>query len=140
MTAINFRRKCLPRMQLYPMLKLATSNINISLRLLSLVPEDTSRSMHLIGVDDYPSMTPWNISCTGIKSFRVRPISIKVFLMIRFNEAMLLISVFATICLLIGSLTMNGKFLSDSSMFRWSSGPNDMSMPDHFIPLPGSMH
>jgi hypothetical protein len=34
----------------------------------------------------------------------------KVFLMIRFYEALLSISVLATFCRLIGSLTMKGKF------------------------------
>jgi hypothetical protein len=53
MTAMNFRRKCLPKMQLYPMSKLATSNVNISLHLLSPVPQDTSRSMHPMGL-------PWD--------------------------------------------------------------------------------
>jgi hypothetical protein len=40
----------------------------------------------------------------------------KVFLMIRFNEAPLSISVLATLCYLINSLTMKGKFLLDSSI------------------------
>jgi hypothetical protein len=52
MTAMNFRRKGLPMIQLYPMLKLVTSNVNISLHLLSPDPQDTSRSMHLMGVDN----------------------------------------------------------------------------------------
>jgi hypothetical protein len=37
-----------------------------------------------------------------------------VFLMIRFNEAPLSINVLATLCRLIGNLTTNDKFLSDS--------------------------
>jgi hypothetical protein len=37
---------------------MATSNISTSLRLLSLVPHGTSKSMRLIGVNDYPRMTP----------------------------------------------------------------------------------
>jgi hypothetical protein len=34
---------------------------------------------------------------------------------------------------------MNDKFLSDSSVFGWSYGPNEMSTLDHLIILPGSM-
>jgi hypothetical protein len=63
----------------------------------------------------------------------------KVFLMIRFNESQLSISVLATLCRPIGSLTTNGKFQSDSSVSGWSCGPNEMSMSDHLILLPGSM-
>jgi hypothetical protein len=59
----------------------------------------------------------------------------KVFLMIRFNEAPLLITVLVTLCRPIGNLTMNGKVLSDSSVTGWSSGPNDMSMLDHLVIL-----
>jgi hypothetical protein len=114
MIAMNFRRKGLPRMQLYPMLKLATLNVNVSLRLLSPVPHDTSRSIHPMGIDDCPGMTPWNVSCTGVRSYKLRPISMKVFLMIRFNEAPLSNSVLATLYHPIGSLTMKGKFLSNS--------------------------
>jgi hypothetical protein len=57
MTAINFRRKGLSRMQLYPMLKVATLNINISLCLFSPIPQHTSRSICSMGVDDYHGMT-----------------------------------------------------------------------------------
>jgi hypothetical protein len=32
---------------------------------------------------------------------------------------------------------MNDKFLSDSSVSGWSSGPNEMSTLDHIILLPG---
>jgi hypothetical protein len=63
----------------------------------------------------------------------------KVFLMMRFNEALLSIRVLAILCHPIGNLTTNGKFLLDSSVSGWSSGPNDMSMSNHFIILPGSM-
>jgi hypothetical protein len=56
MIVMNFRRKGLPKMQLYPISKLATSNV-ISLHLLSPIPQDTSRSMRPIGVDDCPRMT-----------------------------------------------------------------------------------
>jgi hypothetical protein len=55
-TVVNLRRKGLPRIQLYAMLKPATSNVSISLRLFFPDPRDTSRSMLLIGVDDYPGM------------------------------------------------------------------------------------
>jgi hypothetical protein len=58
MIAINFRRKGLPRMQLYLMLKLATSNVSTSRRLLSPILQDTSSSMHSMGVDDYLELTP----------------------------------------------------------------------------------
>jgi hypothetical protein len=40
----------------------------------------------------------------------------KVFLIMRFNEAPLSINVLATLCRPIVSLTTNGKFLSDSSV------------------------
>jgi hypothetical protein len=140
MTTINFRMKCLPRIQLYPMSKLATSNVSISLCLFSPAPQDTSRSIRPMGVDDYPGMIPWNVSCTGVKSVKLRPISIKVFLIMRFNEAPLSINILATLCHLIGILMMNGKFLSDSSVSGWSSGPNEMSTPDHLILLPGLIH
>jgi hypothetical protein len=139
MTTINFRRKGLPRMQLYPMSKLATSNVSTSLHLLSPDPQDTSRSMRPTGVDDYPGMIPCNVSCIGVKSFRLRPISMKAFLMIRFNEAQLLISVLATLCCPIGSLISNGKFLSVSSVSRWSCGSKEMFTSDHLILLPDSM-
>jgi hypothetical protein len=69
-------------------------------------------------VDDYTGMTLWNVSCMRVKSFILRSISLKVFLMIRFNETPLSISVLATLCHPIGSLTMNNKFLSDSSVSR----------------------
>jgi hypothetical protein len=36
-------------------------------------------------VDDYTGMTLWNVSCMRVKSFILRSISLKVFLMIRFN-------------------------------------------------------
>jgi hypothetical protein len=139
MTAMNLRRKGLSRMQLYSMSKLATSNISISLCLLSPVPQDTSKSMRPIGVDDYPGMTPWNMSCIGIRSDKLRLISMKVFLMIRFNEAPLSINVLAILGRPIGNLTMNGKFCSDRSVSRWSSSLNDISTSDHFILLPDSM-
>jgi hypothetical protein len=67
-----------------------------------------------MGVDDYPGKTQWNVSCTGFKSFKLRLISMKLFLMIRFNEALLSINALATLCRPIGNLIMNGKFLSDS--------------------------
>jgi hypothetical protein len=49
MTAIKLRRKGLPKIQLYLMLKLATSNVSISLCLFSPVPQDTSRSVRPMG-------------------------------------------------------------------------------------------
>jgi hypothetical protein len=116
MTAMNLKRKGLPRIQLYPMLKLATSNVTISLRLFSPVSQDTSRSMCPMGVDACPGMIPWNVSCTGVKSDNLWPISMKVFLIKRFSEALLSINVLATLCCLIGILMMSGRFLSDSSL------------------------
>jgi hypothetical protein len=56
MITINFRREGLRRMQLYPKSKLATSNISISLCLLSPILKDISRSMRLMGVDYCPRM------------------------------------------------------------------------------------
>jgi hypothetical protein len=115
MTDMNFRRKGLPRIQLYPMSKLATSNINISHRLFSPVPRDISRSMRPMRVDACPGMIPWNVSYTGVRSDKLRPISMKIFLIMRFNEALLSINVLATLCRPIGILTTSGKFLPDSS-------------------------
>jgi hypothetical protein len=96
------------------MSKMATSNVSISLRLLSPVPQDTSRSMRPIGVDDYPGMIPWKVSCIGVISARLRPISMMVFLIMRFKEAPQSINVLATLCRPIGMLTMKDMFLSDS--------------------------
>jgi hypothetical protein len=121
------------------MSKLATSNVSISLHVLSPVPQNTSRLMHLIGVGDCRGMTPWNMSYIGIRSDRLRPISMKVFLMIRFNETPLSISVLGTLCRPISNLITNDKFLSNSYVSGWSSGPNDISTSDHFIILHGLM-
>jgi hypothetical protein len=52
----------------------------------------------------------------GVRSDKLRPISMKVFLIMRFNEAPLSINVLATLCHPIGILTMSGRFLSDSSV------------------------
>jgi hypothetical protein len=123
---MNFKRMGLPRTQFYPMSKLATSNICIFLCLLSSVPQHTSRSMHPIGVDDCPGTTSWNMSCIGVRSDRLRHISMKVFLMIRFNEAPLSISVWSTLCRPIGNLTTNGKFLSHSFISGWSYYPSGL--------------
>jgi hypothetical protein len=140
MTTINLRRKGLLRIQLYPMSKLATSNVTISLPLFSPVPQDTSRSMRPMGVDNCPRMIPWKVSCVGVHSSKLRPISTKVFLIIKFSEAPLSIKVLATLWHSIGILTTKGKFLSDSSVNRWSSGLNEMSALGHLILLPGSIH
>jgi hypothetical protein len=139
MTTIKLRRKGLPKIQLYPMLKLATLNVSISLRLFSSVPQDTSRSMCLMGVDDCPGMIPCKVSCTGVSSAKLRPISMKVFLIIKFNEAPLSIKFLATLWRPIRILTMKDRFLSDSSVSGWSSGLNEMSALDHPILLPGSI-
>jgi hypothetical protein len=66
--------------------------------------------MRSMGVDDYPRITTWNMSCTGVRSSRLRPISMKVFLIMRLREALLSTRVLATLCHPIGSLTMKGKF------------------------------
>jgi hypothetical protein len=128
-----------PRIQLYSMSKLATSNVSISLRLFSPVLQDTSRSMHQMGVDDYPGKIPWKVSCTGVNSAKLRPISMKVFLIIKFNEAALLIKVLATLWHPIRILTMKDMFLSDSSVSGWYSNPNEMPASDHLILVPGSI-
>jgi hypothetical protein len=77
--------------------------------------------------------------CTGVNSTKLRPISMKVFLIIKFSEAPLSIKVLATLCRSIGILTTKGRFLSDSSISRWSSGPNEMPTLDHLILLSGSI-
>jgi hypothetical protein len=63
---------------------------------------------------------PWNYPVDrimhGVKSAKLRPISMKVFLIMRFNEAPLSINVLATLCRLIGILMTNDKFLSDNSV------------------------
>jgi hypothetical protein len=140
MTAINLRRKCLPRIQLYPKSKLVISNVSISRRLFFPDPHDTSRSMHPMGDDDYPGMIPWKMPCMGVNSAKLRPILMKVFLIIKFSKAPLSIKVLATLCRPIRILMMKGRFLSDNSMSRWSSGLNEMSASDHLILLPGSIH
>jgi hypothetical protein len=139
MIDINLRRKGLPRIQLYPMSKLATLNVSISLRLFCPIPQDTSRSMCLMGVDDYPEMIPWKVSCTGVNSAKLRPISMKVFLIIKFSETPLSIKVLATLWRPIEILTMRGRFQSNSSVSGWSSDPNEISASDHLILLPGSI-
>jgi hypothetical protein len=121
------------------MSKLVTSKVSISLLLFSPDPQDTFRSMHLIGVDDCPAMIQWKMSCTVVNSARLRPISMKVFLIIKFSEAPLLIKVLATLCHPIGISMMKGRFLSDNSMSRWSSDLNEISTSDHLILLPGSI-
>jgi hypothetical protein len=69
-----------------------------------------------MGVDVYPGMIPWNVSCIGVTSDNLRPISMKAFLIKRFNKAPMSINVLATLCRLIGILTMSDRFLSDSSV------------------------
>jgi hypothetical protein len=74
-----------------------------------------------MGEDDYPGIIPWKVSCTGVNYAKLRPISMKVFLIKRLREAPQSINVLATLCRPIGIFTMKGKFLSDSSVSRWSS-------------------
>jgi hypothetical protein len=76
----------------------------------------------------------------GVNLAKLRPISMKVFLIIKFSEDPLLIKVLATLCRPIGVLTMKGRFLSDGSVFVWSSGLNEIPTSDHLILLPGSIH
>jgi hypothetical protein len=137
--AINFRRKGLPRMQLYSISKLATLNVSISLRLLSPILQDTSKSMRPMGEDDYPGIIPWKVSCIEVNYAKLRSISMKVFLVKRLREAPQSISVLATLCHPISIFTMKGKFLSDSFVSRWSSCLNVILRSDHFILLLGSM-
>jgi hypothetical protein len=92
-----------------------------------------------MGVDDCPGMIPWKVSCTGVNSAKLRPILMKVFLIIKFSEALLSIKILATLCYPIRILMMKGRFLSDSSVSRWSSGPNEMLASDHLILLLGSI-
>jgi hypothetical protein len=122
------------------MSKLATLIVSISLRLLSLDPQDTSRSMCPMGVDDYPRITPWKVSCTGVRSAKLRPISMNIFFMMRLSEVPLSIRVLATLCRPIGSLITKGKFQLDISVSGWSLCLNEMSILDHFILLSGSIH
>jgi hypothetical protein len=51
-----------------------------------------------MGVDACPRMISWNVSCMGVRFDNLRPISMKVFLIMRFNEAPLSINVLATLC------------------------------------------
>jgi hypothetical protein len=71
-----------------------------------------------MGVDDCPRMIPWKVSCTGVNYGKLRPISMKVFLITRFTKAPLSINALTTLCRLIGIFTAKGKFLSDSSVSR----------------------
>jgi hypothetical protein len=50
-----------PKKQLYPMSKLAILNVSISLRLFSPVPQDTSRLMRPMGVDDCPGVISYKV-------------------------------------------------------------------------------
>jgi hypothetical protein len=52
----------------------------------------------------------------NVRSDKLRPISMKVFLMMRLSEVPLSIRVLVTLCRPIGSLTTKGKFLSHSSV------------------------
>jgi hypothetical protein len=63
----------------------------------------------------------------------------KVILIIKFSEAPLSIKVLATLYRSIRILMTKGRFLSDSSVSGWSSSPNEMSVSDHLILLPGSI-
>jgi hypothetical protein len=74
-----------------------------------------------------------------VRSARLRPISMKVFLIMRLRDASLSIRVLATLCRPIESLTTKGKFRLDNFVSRWSSCPNEMSMLDHFNLLFGSL-
>jgi hypothetical protein len=62
----------------------------------------------------------------------------KVFLIIRFSEALLSIKVLATLCHPIDILTTKGMLLSNNSVYGWSSSLNEMPKSDHFILFPGT--
>jgi hypothetical protein len=64
---------------------------------------------------------PWKVSCTGVNSAKFKPISMKVFLIIKFNEAPLSIKILVNLCHPISILTTKGRLLSDSFMSGWSS-------------------
>jgi hypothetical protein len=49
------------------------------------------------GVDNYPEMIPWKVSCTGVRSAKLRLISMKVFLIIKLSKTPLSIKVFTTL-------------------------------------------
>jgi hypothetical protein len=110
--------------------------------LLVLVISQTTRHLHI----DAPNRGGWlawnNIVegiMHGVRSVKLRPISINVFLMMRLSEAPLSMRVLATLCRPIRSLTTKGKFRLDNFVVGWSSGPNEMSTLDHFIHRSGSM-
>jgi hypothetical protein len=63
-----------------------------------------------------------------------------VFLVMGLSEVPLFTRVLSTLCRPIWSLTTKGKSQLDSSVSRWSSGPNEMSVSDHFILLSSSIH
>jgi hypothetical protein len=69
-----------------------------------------------MGVDVCPGMISWNVSCTRVKSDNLRSISMKVFLIMRFNEAPLSINVLATLCHPIEILMLSGMILLDNSV------------------------
>jgi hypothetical protein len=48
---------------------------------------DTMRLMCPMGIDDYSRITSWNVSCTGVRSAKLRSILMNVFLMMRLSEA-----------------------------------------------------
>jgi hypothetical protein len=41
--------------------------------------------MRPIGVDECTGIIPWNVSCMGVNSAKLGPMSMKVFLIIKFN-------------------------------------------------------
>jgi hypothetical protein len=95
---------------------LVTSNVSVSLRLLSPDPQDSSTSMHPMGVDGCPGIIPWNMLCTRVRAHMLRPISMNAILIMWLREATLSIRVLATLCHSIGSLTMKGKIQLESSV------------------------
>jgi hypothetical protein len=92
-----------------------------------------------MGVDDCPGMITWKVSCTGVNSARLRPMLMKVFLIIKFNESPLSINVLATFWRPIEIMTTKGRFFYYSSVSGWSSGLNEVPALDHLILLPGSI-
>jgi hypothetical protein len=57
-----------------PDVKAGDLNVNNSSHILSPEPQDTSRLICPIGVNDWPNIMSWNVSCTGVRSAKLRPI------------------------------------------------------------------
>jgi hypothetical protein len=106
--------------------------------LLKLVVPHSTRDIQVTAPDGSGRL-PRDNPEEGVMSAKLRPISMNVFLIMRLREAPLSINVLATLCHPIDIFTTKGKFLLNSSVSGWSSGPNVILMLDLFIILPGSM-